>query len=123
LIPECVAGFPKGYSETFPYMIVLGGYLLIFFVEKVAFDVHIHDALHDHHVTPDSDFINGSDLNGKHQAITTTTGNRSAIILLGALAIHSILEMVSLGLAHTFGDAALLSLSIGLHQVRLNFHL
>jgi zinc transporter 1/2/3 len=98
---------------------VLGGYLLIFFIEKVAFDVHIHDTLHDHQLTPPSELLtNGSDLNGKHQPITTTTGNRSAIVLLGALAVHSILEMVSLGLANNFGDAALLSLSIGLHQVR-----
>ena len=46
---------------------------------------------------------------------------RSAIILLGALAVHSILEMMALGLADTFGDTALLSLSIALHQVRLSF--
>jgi len=117
LIPECVAGFPKGYSETFPYMMVLGGYLLIFFIEKVAFDVHIHETLHETHLNPPSDVLtNGSDLNGKHQSTTNTTGNRSAIVLLGALAVHSILEMVSLGLANNFGDAALLSLSIGLHQ-------
>merc|ERR1712127_1110565 len=41
---------------------------------------------------------------------------RSAVILLGALAVHSILEMTALGLADTFGDSALLSLSIALHQ-------
>merc|ERR1711865_1050281 len=39
LIPECVHGF-EGYNEALPFMIVLGGYLLIFFVEKVAFDAH-----------------------------------------------------------------------------------
>merc|ERR1711957_534371 len=39
---------------------------------------------------------------------------RSAIILLGALAVHSILEMTALGLADTFADSALLSLSIAL---------
>ena len=43
---------------------------------------------------------------------------KSAVILLGALAVHSILEMTALGLADTFGDSALLSLSIALHQVR-----
>merc|ERR1711865_896110 len=39
LIPECVHGF-EGYNEALPFMIALGGYLLIFFVEKVAFDAH-----------------------------------------------------------------------------------
>ncbi len=127
LIPECVAGFPSGYSETFPYMIVLGGYLLIFFIEKVAFDVHIHDVLHDHHATSPSDILtNGTEsalsttvTNGKPQSTSTSISGRSAVILLGALAVHSILEMISLGLANSFGDTALLTLSIGLHQVCL----
>jgi hypothetical protein len=34
LIPECVHGF-SDFQEAVPYMLVLGGYLLIFFVEKV----------------------------------------------------------------------------------------
>merc|ERR1712238_436491 len=58
LIPECVHGFSTALSsnsgslsaaatnlnEAAPYMLVLSGYLLIFFVEKVAFDAH--GALH-----------------------------------------------------------------------------
>lgn len=35
LIPECVHGF-HDYPEVVPYMLVLAGYLLIFFVEKVS---------------------------------------------------------------------------------------
>ena len=46
---------------------------------------------------------------------------RSAVILLGALEVHSILEMTALGLARSFGDSALLSVSIALHQVS-NIH-
>jgi len=38
------------------------------------------------------------------------------VILLGALAVHSVLEMTALGLADSFSDSALLSLSIALHQ-------
>lgn len=41
LIPECIQGFselPGDWNEVLPFMMVLFGYLLIFFVEKVAFD-------------------------------------------------------------------------------------
>jgi len=50
-IPECDVGFPNGaHNEILPYMIILGGYMLIFFVEKVAFDDHgILDHGHHHH--------------------------------------------------------------------------
>ena len=41
---------------------------------------------------------------------------RSALILLAALGVHSVLEMMALGLADTFRDCALLTISISLHQ-------
>ena len=120
LIPECVHGFNsvgKEINEALPYMIVLGGYLLIFFVEKVAFDAH--DILHE---MEGGGHSHSHDSKGKEKGAvaeqdspSTFTG-RSAVILLGALAVHSILEMTALGLADTFGDSALLSLSIALHQ-------
>ncbi|KAL7540815.1 hypothetical protein ACHAXR_012683 [Thalassiosira sp. AJA248-18] len=122
LIPECVHGF-HGYevNEALPYMMVLGGYLLIFFVEKVAFDAH--DILHEmeggggHGHSHDSKEVeNGSMEISPEDSASSFTGGRSAVILLGALAVHSILEMTALGLADTFGDSALLSLSIALHQ-------
>ena len=129
LIPECVHGFHdtgKEINEALPYMIVLGGYLLIFFVEKVAFDAH--DILHemeggegghdeDHGHSHDSKVAveSGVPSISRQDSSSSFTG-RSAVILLGALAVHSILEMTALGLADTFGDSALLSLSIALHQ-------
>jgi len=108
LIPECNHGF-HGYNEVTPYMLVLGGYLLIFFVEKVMFDAHeiLHAAEHE------EDHNHAS--NGHSHAPTPVSG-RSAVILLGALAVHSILEMMALGLADSFGDCAILTLSISLHQ-------
>ena len=109
LIPECVHGF-EGYNEALPFMIVLSGYLLIFFVEKVAFS-DAHDMLHAHEGAPSSP---GKESDEGHSKVV----GKSAVILLGALAVHSILEMTALGLADTFGDSALLSLSIALHQVR-----
>ena len=122
LIPECVHGF-KGYNEALPYMVVLGGYLLIFFVEKVAFDAH--GILHE---MEENDFPSNDGLqNGNKAAVKAeesangidqySPSGRSALILLGALAVHSILEMTALGLANTFGDCALLTFSIGIHQV------
>ena len=131
LIPECVEGF-HGVSksagtvgssilsnEALPYMIVLSGYLLIFFVEKVAFDAH--DIMHEMESGGHDNEKVEKKKNGAQPSSLTTkessgfTGS-SAVILLGALAVHSILEMTALGLADTFGDSALLSLSIALHQ-------
>lgn len=109
LIPECIHGF-HDYNEVTPFMLVLAGYLLIFFVEKVAFDAHeiLHAVEHD-------DAGPGPSHNGHHAAPAPVSG-RSAVILLGALAVHSILEMMALGLADSFGDCAILTLSISLHQ-------
>ena len=125
LIPECVHGFHgtgMEVNDALPYMIVLGGYLLIFFVEKVAFDAdEIKKEMEG----------GGCDLSGHSNDLKISENGssplfsqdspsgfkgRSAVILLGALAVHSILEMTALGLADTFGDSALLSLSIALHQ-------
>ena len=131
LIPECVHGF-EGMNEALPYMIVLAGYLLIFFVEKVAFDAHglMHEAEHSHGgthnnkakvtvaKTVDGVRSSSSSSNKDEDPQEGLNVGRSAVILLGALAVHSILEMTALGLARSFGDSALLTLSIALHQVR-----
>ena len=133
LIPECVHGF-EGMNEALPYMIVLAGYLLIFFVEKVAFDAHglMHEAEHSHGshggtthknkakvtVAKTVNGVRSSSSNKDEDPQEGLNVGRSAVILLGALAVHSILEMTALGLARSFGDSALLTLSIALHQVR-----
>ena len=124
LIPECVHGFHgigKEFNEALPYMIVLGGYLLIFFVEKVAFDAHeiMHEMEGKGHHHGHSHNESKATENGSTPILREDSSGftgRSAVILLGALAVHSILEMTALGLADTFGDSALLSLSIALHQ-------
>jgi zinc transporter 1/2/3 len=118
LIPECVHGFDaSNLPARTPFMLVLAGYLLIFFVEKVAFDAHdiLHEMEHENKKVTgaggDSDVV----ANGNGAAPVVNSG-RSAVILLAALAVHSILEMMALGLSDSFGDCALLSLSIALHQ-------
>lgn len=110
LIPECVHGF-EGFNEVTPYLLVLSGYLLIFFVEKVAFDAH--EIMHEMEHAQDHKEVNGGTSDGEANGVSS---GRSAVILLGALAVHSVLEMTALGLANTFGDSAILTLSIALHQ-------
>ena len=116
LLPECVHGF-HDYNEAVPFLLVLAGYLLIFFVEKVAFDAH--GALHNMESGGGGGHAGHGHSHGKQCKDTeahAASSGRSALILLGALAVHSILEMMALGLADTFSDSALLTLSISLHQ-------
>jgi hypothetical protein len=121
LIPECVDGFASSlghYNEALPYMLVLSGYLLIFFVEKVAFDAH--DILHEMEKGGgDTQQQNESGKEVAAEAAPTRNTSRSAVILLAALAVHSILEMMALGLSDSFSDSAILTISIALHQVGL----
>jgi solute carrier family 39 (zinc transporter), member 1/2/3 len=146
LIPECVHGFdPKVWNEATPYWCVLAGYMLIFFVEKVAFDAH--DIMHHmqegdgdghshshahasaeptvnghhshyHHTSssPNKDLVKTSSSSVSTSSTASATTGRSCLILLGALGVHSILEMMALGLVDTFRDGALLTASIALHQ-------
>ena len=133
LIPECVHGFSSNTgglvgglmsNEATPYMLVLSGYMLIFFVEKVAFDAH--GALHEmEHAQDNTNKVKGNNNKQKNGVAHTHSkdaqqqnSGRSAVILLAALAVHSILEMAALGLSDTFSDSALLTVSIALHQVR-----
>jgi zinc transporter 1/2/3 len=116
LIPECVHGFDASSNlpARTPYLLVLAGYMLIFFVEKVAFD-HTNLLQEMEHENKGTGTGGGAAANGSDTAPVVNSG-RSAVILLGALAVHSILEMMALGLSDSFGDCALLSLSIALHQ-------
>ena len=79
---------------------------LILFVEKVAFDSHgmLHDA-----VEGDHDHSRG---NSKGKTLST----KSAIVLLVAMSLHSLIETVALGIAKDKTSAAMMAASIGLHQ-------
>jgi zinc transporter 1/2/3 len=39
----------QDFAHNIPFFVVLGGYLLIFFVEKIAFDTHGFIEEHHHH--------------------------------------------------------------------------
>lgn len=135
LIPEAVHGFEEILSsspkknDSLPYIIVLGGYLLIFFVDKVAFDMHIFADMHEtqHHgnvgtiesiVHRDEKQANAVEdvPSGGDAPPPPVISTRSSFMLLAALGLHCVLEMMALGLAHNFADCFLLFLSIALHQ-------
>jgi solute carrier family 39 (zinc transporter), member 1/2/3 len=139
LIPECVRGFQSSSSssantwpEQAPYLLVLAGYMLIFFVEKVAFDAHeiMHEmkqggtmaatgrnnSTHNGQQQLQRNHHHSRDTNPSTPLPAAKSSGRSAVILLGALAVHSVLEMMALGLADSFADCALLTVSISLHQ-------
>jgi len=106
-------------------MIVLFGYLLIFFFEKIAFDAgNALAPTGEKENTPEITTTNNGyntvaqtvDVAAASTRTKSADTSRGAVILLGALAVHSVLEMTALGLADTFSDSALLSLSIALHQ-------
>ena len=92
----------------------VGLFVDLFCLEKVAFS-DAHHLFHGH----DEGIQNGQvgQVKEENRQQMQMVG-KSAVILLGALAVHSVLEMTALGLANTFGDSALLSLSIALHPTR-----
>lgn len=118
MIPHATHGFEgSGLPENTPYFLTLGGYMLIFFVEKIAFDAHhiMHDGVG---VGGDGHNHGSADVkDGKNLAISSASG-RSATILLLALGVHALMETMALGLSSSKLSAGLLATSIGLHQVR-----
>lgn len=141
LIPECVhkfSGILTSPLSATPYWLVLGGYLLIFVIEKVAFGdahellhaggdtggAHSHSHGHSHsHALSESNGTNMttsslqlSPADAQLAAAKGGSNARSAVLLLTALGVHSVLEMMALGLSNTFPEGALLTLSIALHQ-------
>lgn len=107
LLPESAERVSEiGLPSKSSFMACLFGYFLILFVEKVAFDSHslLHDA-----VDGDHDHSRGG---GNGKALST----KSAIVLLIAMSLHSLIETVALGIAKDKTSAAMMAASIGLHQ-------
>lgn len=116
MIPHATHGFDgSGLPENLPYFLTLSGYMLIFFVEKVAFDAH--------HIMNDDGHGGGSGSvatmkgGGGSEVAAGPPSGRSAIILLLALGVHALMETMALGLSSNKISAGLLAMSIGLHQV------
>jgi len=138
LLPEAVEAFHgRNVPETLPYFLALTGYMMIFFVEKIAFDAHSlmghdhghhgHAHSHDHsHApgTPESGVVHlqapsNKVMKGGAEVTAVTdasTSGRSSLVLLLALSVHSMFETMAMGLCDTTLEATLLAVSIGLHQ-------
>lgn len=101
--------------ENLPYFLTLSGYMLIFFVEKVAFDTHTIMSDGDGHDHASVATPGGA---GASEVAVGPPSGRSAIILLLALGVHALMETMALGLSSNKLSAGLLAMSIGLHQVR-----
>lgn len=117
MIPHATHGFEdSGMPENLPYFLTLSGYMLIFFVEKVAFDTHtiMHDGDGDGHGAGSVAAAGGA---GGSEVAAGHPSGRSAIILLLALGVHALMETMALGLSSNKLSAGLLAMSIGLHQV------
>lgn len=116
LIPhalEELVSVPHG--TTIALNCVLAGLLLMFFLEKVAFDSH---AILHAHGNGEEDRVSSM---GSQVTDASTTGrgslsSRTALLLLLAMSLHSLFETVALGLATDRKSAAYMAASIGLHQ-------
>jgi zinc transporter ZupT len=84
-----------GKDRNIAFYATLVGYLLVFFIEKVAFASA--------HAEGDKDVEGGGSA-------------KSAIVLLFAMAVHSLMETAALGLATDARSTVLMATSIGLHQ-------
>lgn len=127
-MPHATLGFEEsGLPASVPYFLTLSGYMLIFFVEKVAFDAHniMHEG--DGHgqqqhgggkVMADGSSVAAVPAGGGGGEVAAGgNSGRSAIILLLALGVHALMETMALGLSSNRVSAGLLAMSIGLHQV------
>jgi len=82
------------------------GYLVVFLVERILFDTEA--MLHEGHAP--------SDFKSSHAHAASTAGKGvGAVLLLSALAVHSLVE-TALGVQSTAKSAYLIAASIGLHQ-------
>lgn len=120
MLPHSIHSFAgSGLPENLPYFLTLSGYMIIFFVEKIAFDAH--------HIVQDGgghgNNRGGSAIlkDGNTAEGTEATSGRSATILLLALGVHALMETMALGLSSSKLSAGLLAMSIGLHQVWIRF--
>jgi zinc transporter ZupT len=104
----------------------LFGYMLMLFIEKVAFNTshHNHDNNNDCEISYNNNSINRSssitstsDSRNKNVNHNSTSGSvKSAIALCSALSIHSFFEAMALGISTDITSATMMTTCISLHQ-------
>mmetsp|Transcript_20616 Transcript_20616/g.42264 ORF Transcript_20616/g.42264 Transcript_20616/m.42264 type:complete len:351 (-) Transcript_20616:165-1217(-) len=102
-----VANF-EGSPETTACAVAALGYLLVFVVEKIVFNT---DSLLEGGEGGAGDAAKGGSSGGAPAGKAV-----GAVLLLSALAVHSLVEAAALGVQSTAKSAYLLAASIGLHQ-------
>lgn len=125
-----------GVSKNKVFQYTLAGLLLVFFIEKIAFNshevlhdygsvstgdtshshaAHSHDHSHEHggHAKDDHkcEILPTPTVSGKG-----TLSTKSAYLLLFAMALHSLFETMALGLATDKSSSIFMAVSIALHQ-------
>lgn len=114
MLPHAIEAFGAGGAET-ACALAFGGYMLVFFVEKIAFDT-------DGCLAPlPAKALAGAPSAGTGSSVglgASLGAGRSAgaVLLLAALSVHSLLEFAALGVQSRARSASLLAASIGLHQ-------
>lgn len=115
---------------------VIGGYLLMFAVEKLLFDSHsiMHSVMDDSSPIRRPSIIGNNSTNEGQMAQSSFESNytdvseekrsrsgsvisqHSAIVLLLAMAVHSLFETIALGMAPDSTSALIMATSVALHQ-------
>ena len=108
MVPEAAEAFGEGGAAA-ACRWTLGGYLLIWAVERLANGAEAPPT-----DLSASDAAAGAAVGAAPPAEAQTSG--SAAMLLGALSVHSMLETMALAVARSKSAAALLAGSIALHQ-------
>jgi len=103
----------------------LFGYMLMLFIEKVAFNTshHNHENNNDCEISYNNNSINRSssitstsDIINKNDNHNSNSGVKSAIALCSALSIHSFFEAMALGISTDITSATMMTTCISLHQ-------
>ena len=82
-----------GMDINYAFQFTLLGYLLLFLIEKIAFNTHeiMHEAVDSHH------HDHGHQPHHDHGISKGSLSSKSAIVLLIAMSIHSLIETMALG--------------------------
>jgi zinc transporter ZupT len=111
----------------------LFGYMLMLFIEKVAFNTshHNHDNNNDSEISNSNNndkytsnynaskinsITNTSDSRNKNDDDNSNSGIKSALALCSALSIHSFFEAMALGISTDITSATMMTTCISLHQ-------
>lgn len=112
MIPHAIESLEsQGVKSISAFYLSLVGYSLILFIEKIAFNTHelLHNDTNESNAVESVNQTNNKVSGG-------SMSDKSAIVLVLALSLHSLFEALALGLAADTTATTLLSASIALHQ-------